>query len=55
MRIDLPNGFEYNLAEIGSGSSTTKGKIQLELKDTYGQFARIHLSHAGIVKEAATA
>ncbi|MEP6943243.1 MAG: DUF1326 domain-containing protein [Betaproteobacteria bacterium] len=55
VRIDLPNGFEYSLAEIGSGRSTTQGKIQLELTDTYGQFARIHLSHAGIVKEAAAA
>jgi len=55
VRIELPNGFEYNLAEIGSGRSTTKGKIAFELKDTYGQFARIHLSHAGIVKETAAA
>jgi len=52
VRIDLPNGFEYRLAEIGSGRSTTQGRIRLELKDTYGQFARIHLSHAGIVDEA---
>ena len=51
VRIDLPKGFEYRLADIGSGRSTTKGKIQLDLKDTYGQFARIHLSHAGIVDE----
>jgi hypothetical protein len=52
VRIDLPKGFEYRLAEIGSGRSTSKGKIQLDLKDTYGQFARIHLSHAGVVDEA---
>ena len=52
VRIDLPNGFEYRLAEIGSGRSTTQGKIKLELKDSYGQFARLHLSHAGIVDEA---
>jgi hypothetical protein len=55
VRIDLPKGFEYRLAEIGSGRSTTKGKIQLDLKDTYGQFARIHLSHAGIVDKAVAA
>ena len=51
VRIDLPSGFEYRLAEIGSGRSSTQGKIRLELKDTYGQFARLHLSHAGIVDE----
>jgi hypothetical protein len=49
VRIDLPKGFEYRLAEIGSGRSTTLGKVRLDLKDTYGMFARIHLSHAGIV------
>ena len=49
VRIDLPGGFEYRLAEIGSGRTSTKGKIQFDLKDTFGQFARIHLSHAGVV------
>ena len=28
-RIDLPNGFEYTLAEMGSGSSKTSGPIAL--------------------------
>jgi hypothetical protein len=51
-RIDIPHGFEYRLAEIGSGRTTTSGKIKLDLKDTYGQFARIHLSNKGIVDEA---
>ena len=50
-RIDIPHGFEYRLAEIGSGRTTTSGKIKLDLKDTYGQFARIHLSNKGIVDE----
>ena len=52
-RIDLPHGFEYRLAEIGSGRSTTQGKIQLDLKNTYGQFARIHLTGAGVVASTA--
>ncbi len=52
VRIDLPSGFEYRLAEIGSGRSTTGGQIKLELVDTYGQFARIHLSNEGIVDGA---
>jgi len=52
VRIDIPHGFEYRLAEIGSGRTTTSGKIRLDLKDTYGQFARIHLSNKGIVDEA---
>ena len=53
VRIDMPDGFEYRLAEVGSGSTKTQGKIRLDLKDSYGQFARIHLSNSGIVQEAA--
>lgn len=48
-RIDLPHGFEYRLAEIGSGRTRADGPIKLELTNTYGQFARIHLSHASVV------
>ena len=49
VRIDLPHGFEYRLAEIGSGRTKATGQIRLDLAHTYGQFARIHLSHAGVV------
>lgn len=49
VRIDIPHGFEYRLAEIGSGRTTTTGQIKLDLANTYGQFARIHLSQAGVV------
>lgn len=48
-RIDLPNGLEFRVAEIGSGSTTTSGAIELEFTDSYGQFANLHLSHAGVV------
>lgn len=51
VRIDLPHGFEFRLAEIGSGRTKTKGKIELDLTNTYGQFARIHLSNKGVVEE----
>ncbi|MGI9024156.1 MAG: DUF1326 domain-containing protein [Burkholderiaceae bacterium] len=52
VRIDMPAGFEYRLAEIGSGRTTASGQIKLDLKDTYGQFARLHLSNKGIVDAA---
>jgi hypothetical protein len=48
-RIDLPNGFEYRLAEMGSGTTKATGAIKLDLKNSYGQFANIHLSHAGVI------
>ncbi len=49
-RIDLPHGFEYKLAEIGSASSSVKGQIAMELKDSYGQFAELHLNNNGVVR-----
>ena len=49
VRIDLPHGFEFRLAEIGSGRTKATGDIKLNFDNTYGQFARIHLSHAGVV------
>ena len=52
-RIDLPHGFEYSLAEIGSATTKAMGEIKLDLKKTYAQFARIHLSNKGVVRKAA--
>lgn len=53
VRIDLPNGFEYELAEVGSGRSSVTGEIRLELDRTYGQFAHIHLNQDGVVRQRA--
>jgi hypothetical protein len=49
-QIVLPNGFEYALAEIGSASSKTSGPVQIETRDSYGQFARLHLNNHGVVR-----
>ncbi len=50
VRIDLPHGFEYEIAEIGSGTSKTRGNITLDLKSSYAQFAHIHLNNHGVVR-----
>ncbi len=52
-RIDLPDGFEYTLAEMGSATFKTSGPIEMSFTDTYAQFAHIHLNNHGIVKGAA--
>lgn len=49
-RIDLPDGFEYTVAEMGSGTSTISESIPMALNDSYGQFAHIHLSTHGVVR-----
>ena len=52
-RIDLPDGFEYTLAEMGSASARTDGKIKLRLENSYGQFARLHMNNSGPIRAKA--
>jgi hypothetical protein len=50
IRIDLPNGIEFEIAEIGSASTRASGAFALELKNSYGQFNELRLSGDGIVR-----
>lgn len=52
-RIDLPHGFEYEIAEIGSASSRSRGNLAVELNNSYAQFAQLHLNNKGIVRHRA--
>lgn len=54
-RIDLPHGFEYELAEIGSGTSRSQGNIALNFERTYAQFARLHMNNQGLIRHRAAA
>ena len=45
----LDGGFEYTRAEMGRGWSKTDGPIKLDLADSYGQFAELHLCQDGII------
>ena len=47
--IVLDGGFEYTRAEMGRGWSKTEGPIKLDLADSYGQFAELHLCQDGII------
>ena len=49
-QIVLPNGFEYTIADIGSASSRTTGPVRVDIKDSYGQFAELHLNQHGVVR-----
>jgi hypothetical protein len=49
-QIVLPAGFEYEVADIGSGSSRSTGPVEVEFRDSYGQFANLHLSSHGVVR-----
>ena len=49
VRIDIPNGIEFELAEVGMASSKSSGPIKLDLKNSYGQFNIIRHSGNGVV------
>jgi hypothetical protein len=49
-QIVLPDGFEYTVAEVGSGTSETQGPLRITTKNTYGQFARLHLNNHGVIR-----
>ena len=50
VRIDLPDGFEYLLAEIGRGWTTVSRPMQFKLDDSYAQFAHVNLCQSGILR-----
>jgi hypothetical protein len=49
VRIDSPNGFEFRLAEVGRGWSSTMQPMTIELADSYGQFCELNLSQSGVI------
>ncbi|WP_213163516.1 DUF1326 domain-containing protein [Kaustia mangrovi] len=49
VRIDIPDGIEFELAEIGRASTTADGAISLALDDSYGQFNILRHSGTGVV------
>ena len=49
-RFDMPNGFEFSLAEVGRGRASTSGPIKLKLADSHAHFARLHITGTGVVR-----
>jgi hypothetical protein len=54
-QICLPDGFEYEVAEIGSASSRTQGPVLVQIDEKYGQFATLHLNNKGVVRSRSAA
>ena len=48
--IHLPQGFEYTVAEMGSGTSKANAGLRIELKDSYGQFNAVHMNQDGVIR-----
>jgi hypothetical protein len=49
VRIDIPNGIEFEIAEVGSASTRADAAIKLDLTNSYGQFSRLRHSGSGVV------
>jgi hypothetical protein len=50
VRIDLPNGIEFEVAEIGVASTRATGLVSLDLRDSYGQFNLIRHTGRGVIR-----
>ncbi len=50
VRIDIPNGIEFEIAEIGSATTKASAAIKLDLKESYGQFNVLRHSGRGVVR-----
>lgn len=48
--IELPDGFEYTHAEIGSGTSDVSSAIQMKFSDSYGQFVNLAMNQDGVIR-----
>jgi hypothetical protein len=48
--IELPNGFEYTKAQMGTGTSRVRAGIELDLQDSYGQFNILHMNQDGVIR-----
>ncbi|MFY0690496.1 MAG: DUF1326 domain-containing protein [Paracoccaceae bacterium] len=50
VRIDIPGGIEFSIAEIGNASTTANAAIALDLKDSYGQWHFLKHGPSGVVQ-----
>ncbi|MEO6359962.1 MAG: hypothetical protein ABIO43_05225, partial [Sphingomicrobium sp.] len=51
-QIHLPDGFEYEIADVGSASSEGAGTVPITLANSYAQFAHLHMNSHGVVRAA---
>lgn len=49
-RLQLPNGFEFTEAEMGSSTFSARGEIAISSKGGHGHFARINMNRHGVVR-----
>ena len=53
IRIDLPNGIEFEIAEIGAASTEAKAAVKLDLRNSYCQFNVLRHTGSGLIRTRA--
>lgn len=49
VRIDIPGGIEFTIAEIGNASTKANAAVRLDLKDSFGQWHFLRHGPTGVV------
>jgi hypothetical protein len=49
VRLDMPDGFEFRLAEVGRGWAATSGAISFNLDDSHAHFVDLHIGQSGVM------
>lgn len=49
VRINLPHGFEYDVAEVASGTTKSDGPIKLDIENGHAHLAVINMTGKGVV------
>lgn len=50
VRIGLPEGFEYSIAEVASGTGKTMGAIPLQFQDSHAHFVNLNIGSHGVIR-----
>lgn len=51
-RIDLPQGFEYDICEVGRGWGETQDPLKLSISDAHAHFAHLTMNEHGVAHHA---
>jgi len=49
VRLELPAGFEFRVAEFARGTTRARGPLELSFADSHAHLARVHWSTRGVV------
>ena len=51
VRIDIPDGIEFEFAEMASGTTLATGDISFDQKDSFSQFSHLRHSNNGVYRD----